>query len=309
MPHFHDYGLIEGILLPLFNGTPAYLTSPFAFLKRPVCWLSAISKYGGTHTQAFDFAYRYCARRVTASEKAGLDLGSLRSAGNGGEPIHPATAEIFYSAFAACGLRRDVMAPVFGLAEATLLVTAKPPHEPLASVRAEGDRVLIGCGHALPETEIAVVDPETKERCASGQTGEIWVNAPGVADGYWGRPEESEATFRAKISGEGRSYLRTGDLGFLQGGQLYIIRGLNHAPQDIERTAEQSHPTLRPDNCAAFRYQRGWGRAVVRGARGGTCPVQRSAARRDLCGDPRSRGGAAWDLGIWRSSDPAGVDQ
>ena len=276
MPHFHDYGLVEGILLPLFNGTPAYLMSPFAFLKRPVCWLEAISKYGGTHTQAFDFAYRYCARRVTAEDRARLDLRSLRSAGNGGEAIHPKTGEEFYAAFAECGLRPDALAPVFGLAEATLLLTAKPVHERAVSTRfaasalaqgkvdAGGDHVLVGCGRPLPETEIAIVDPDTRMRAKADEVGEIWVSAPGVAAGYWGCPEESEATFRARIVGEEGSYLRTGDLGFVHAGQLYvssrlkdliIIRGLNHSPQDIERTVQQAHPSLRPDNCAAFSIQ------------------------------------------------------
>ena len=273
MPHFHDYGLVEGILLPLFNGTPAYLMSPFAFLKRPVCWLEAIAKYGGTHTQGFDFAYRYCARRIGADERSRLDLRSLRSAGNGGEPIHPQTESEFYSAFAACGLRREALAPVFGLAEATLLVTTSPVDQSPVSTSFEATaleqgnivlgqgRIIVGCGRPLPETEIAIVDPFTFARTSGDQVGEIWVSAPGVASGYWGKPEESEATFRARIAGEAGAYLRTGDLGFVHGGQLHvsarlkdliIIRGLNHSPQDIERTAEQAHPALRHDNCAAF---------------------------------------------------------
>ncbi len=279
MPHFHDYGLIEGVLLPLFNGTPAYLMAPFAFLKRPASWLDAISRFGGTHTQAFNFAYRYCAKRVTSAHRAVIDLRSLRSAGNGGEPIHPETSEEFYRAFASCGLRREALAPVFGLAEATLLVSAVPVTEapvvgrfsaPLlgrGEVERAGDhhmaQSIVACGRLLPETDVAIVEPETRTRRRANEVGEIWVSAPGVAQGYWEREEESAETFRARIAGEGddRTYMRTGDLGFMHDGQLYIsarekdliiVHGLNHYPQDIEWTVQQCHPMMRGDNGAAF---------------------------------------------------------
>jgi acyl-CoA synthetase (AMP-forming)/AMP-acid ligase II/alkylation response protein AidB-like acyl-CoA dehydrogenase len=279
MPHFHDYGLIEGILLPLFNGTPSYLLSPFAFLKRPASWLDAISKFGGTHTQAFNFAYRYCAKRVSETQRIGLDLGSLRSAGNGGEPIHPETSEEFYRAFSAQGLRREAIAPVFGLAEATLLVSAVPVTEApivghfsaLALGRGEveptvDERVsqsVVACGRLLPETVVAIVDPASLQRKQPHEVGEIWVSAPGVARGYWRREQESNETFRACIVGdaENRTYMRTGDLGFMHDDQLYvsarekdliIVHGLNHYPQDIEWTVQQAHPLMRTDNGAAF---------------------------------------------------------
>ncbi len=278
MPHFHDYGLVEGILLPLFNGTPAYLLSPFAFLKRPSCWLAAIGKYRGTHTQAFNYAYRYCVRRIGAEQRARLDLSSLRSAGNGGEAIHPDTFAEFYAAFAGCGIRREALNPVYGLAEATLIVTAASAAEPpltsvfdadalsrgdaVPSVTADGQRV-VACGRPLPDTDVVIADPETSRRCPAGRTGEIWVSSPGVACGYLGRAGESDPAFRARLAGEenGRTYLRTGDIGFLHDGQLYIssrlkdliiLRGLNHYPQDIEWTAQRAHPSLRPDHCAAF---------------------------------------------------------
>ncbi|HLV81779.1 MAG TPA: fatty acyl-AMP ligase, partial [Chthonomonadaceae bacterium] len=279
MPHFHDYGLIEGYLMPLFNGTPAYLLSAFAFLKRPVCWLEAISRYRGTHTQGPNFAFRYCARRVTPEQRAGLDLSCLRSAGLGAEPIHPATSDTFYVLFAPCGLRREAVRPAYGLAEATLMVTASPMEEPpqvtvfdaaalgrgaalpLPGAAGEGQAVA-ACGRPLPGTEVAIVDPTTCRRLEPGAVGEVWVCSAGVGQGYWGRPEESAQTFRAAIAGEpGSAYLRTGDLGFLHAGQLtitarlkdlIIIHGLNHHPPDIEWTAQQADPALRADHGAAF---------------------------------------------------------
>jgi acyl-CoA synthetase (AMP-forming)/AMP-acid ligase II/alkylation response protein AidB-like acyl-CoA dehydrogenase len=279
MPHFHDYGLIEGVLLPLFNGTPAYLMSPFAFLKRPASWLDAISRFRGTHTQAFNFAYRYCARRVTDAQREALDLSSLRSAGNGGEPIHPDTSEEFFRAFSSRGLRREALAPVFGLAEATLLVSAVPVTEvpvvgrfnakalgrgevePTSDER--GAQSVVACGRLLPETEVAIVEPQTRQRRQAHEVGEIWVSAPGVARGYWERPNDSAETFHARIAGEapGPTYMRTGDLGFMHDGQLYIsarekdliiVHGLNHYPQDIEWTVQQTDAIMRGDNGAAF---------------------------------------------------------
>ncbi len=277
MPHFHDYGLVEGVLLPLFNGTPTYLMSPFTFLKRPVAWLEAIGRYRGTHTQAFNYAYRYCARRIPLAMRKALDLNTLRSAGNGGEPIQRETIEEFYAAFADCGLRRQALNPVFGLAEATLLVTAASPLEDPLSTRFDtaalargfvlptpaGCQTVVACGRPLPETEVIIVDPDTRRQRPPQQSGEIWVSSPGVAVGYLGRAEESEATFRARLEGEtnGRTYLRTGDIGFLHEGNLYvssrlkdliILRGLNHYPQDLEWTVQRSHPSLRADNGAAF---------------------------------------------------------
>src|SRR5262249_53692317 len=159
-------------------------------------WLEAISRFRGTHTQAFNYAYRYCASRVKPEQVAGLDLSHLRSAGNGGEPIHPDTSREFLQAFPPAGLRRAALAPVFGLAEATLLVTAVPVTETAvvqafdAGALGRGEvvpvadsaplaRRLAACGRLLPETKVAIVDPRTRRRRSAGQMGEIWVSAPG----------------------------------------------------------------------------------------------------------------------------------
>lgn len=277
LPHFHDYGLIQGILMPLSGGSPAYLMSPFSFLKRPVAWLEGISRYRVTHTFAFNFAYRFAAKRTLASQKAGLDLTCLKHAGNGGEPVHPDTSREFHAAFQDAGLSLDALAPVFGLAEATLLVTSNTAAHPVTAfdaaamaagrlelaTAAQPAALAVGCGTALPMTTVAIVDPESLRRCAPNELGEVWVSSPGVANGYWQQPEESEGVFRARIDGEtdGVTYLRTGDLGFLHEGHLYIsgrhkdliiIRGGNLYPQDVEWTAQTSHPALRADNGAAF---------------------------------------------------------
>ncbi|MBV9880983.1 MAG: AMP-binding protein [Gemmatirosa sp.] len=279
MPHFHDYGLIEAFLVPLYNGTPAYFMSPAAFIKRPVSWLEAMTRYGGTHTQAPNFAYRYCVRRIGDAQKRSLDLRTMRSLGNASEPIHPGTSDEFHAAFAGCGLRRQAICPAYGLAEATLIVSTTHPTATPVVGRFRADalgrgvivptgepppvgRDVAACGPRMPRTEIAIVDPETLHRAAPDRIGEVWAASDAIAEGYWRRPEESEATFRARILGEPeRTWLRTGDLGFLFEEQLYItsrrkdlviVRGINHHPQDIEWMAQQAHAALRPGNTAAF---------------------------------------------------------
>jgi len=281
MPYFHDYGLVEGMMEPLFNGTPCYLLSPFSFVKRPFYWLNAISRYKATHSQAPNFAYARCVQRVSPEDREMLDLSSWLSAGIGSEPINPQVMRKFYDTFKVCGLRWEALAPAYGLAENTLAISMSPVLVPpillkldvtaLGNSRVvEGARddpsaaAIVGCGRLIQNTEVAVVDPETMARCAADRIGEIWVSSDGVANGYWGRLTESEATFRAQIAGEeyepAKTYLRTGDLGFVWEQELFvtgrlkdliIIDGVNHWPQDIEWVVEQSHPAIRADNCCA----------------------------------------------------------
>lgn len=280
MPYFHDYGLVEGMLQPLYNGTPCYLMSPFAFIKRPFHWLQAISRYRATHSQGPNFAYDQCVRRVTPEQQAKLDLSSWCAAGNAAEPINPKVMESFYETFAPCGFRWESFAPAYGLAEDTLLVSTSPKNSPpvLCTIEAGAQeknrivevsqdydgvvRTIAGCGRLVCDTSVAVVHPENLTRVAADEIGEIWVSDPSVAGGYWNRPEETERTFQAyvKDTGEG-PFLRTGDLGFMKDGELFItgrikdliiIRGTNHYPQDIEWTVQQTHPALRPDYGAAF---------------------------------------------------------
>jgi acyl-CoA synthetase (AMP-forming)/AMP-acid ligase II len=255
LPYFHDYGLIEGLLVPLQNGTPCYVMSPFAFLKRPFAWLSAISRFGGTHTQGPNFAYDQCVRRVRPEQLEKLDLSSLVSAGNGAEPVNPAVVEAFYETFAPRGLKLEALCPAYGLAEATLMMSCRnhtlPPRfgnfaaEALADRRVvdavPGDqaRRITSCGRPLGRIEIAIVDPATCERLPEHAVGEIWIKDACVALGYWRRETDSEETFRARTTAGDGPFLRTGDLGFLDDGELFvtsrikdliIVAGANHYP-------------------------------------------------------------------------------
>ncbi|HTG35648.1 MAG TPA: non-ribosomal peptide synthase/polyketide synthase [Thermoanaerobaculia bacterium] len=283
LPLYHDMGLIGNVLQPLYVGAPCVLMSPVAFLQRPLRWLEAVSRYRGTTSGGPNFAYDLCARRIAPAEREALDLSSWEVAFNGAEPVRAETLDRFAAAFAASGFRRTAFYPCYGLAEATLFVAGgaagrEPAVEPFATAALErgaaeravdGDPVrrLVGCGAAWLDQEIAVADPETGRPCPPGRVGEIWVAGSSVAQGYWNRPEATARDFGARLAGEpaGR-FLRTGDLGFLAGGELFvtgrvkdliILRGRNHYPQDLEATAEESHPALRPGCGAAFAVDDG----------------------------------------------------
>ncbi|WNV85482.1 non-ribosomal peptide synthetase [Umezawaea sp. Da 62-37] len=284
LPPYHDMGLIGGILQPVHGGFPCALLSPAAFLRRPLRWLGEISRSRATFTAAPDFAYRECVRRVSATERAGLDLSSLRHAMVGAEPVRGATIEEFTRAFAGTGFRRSAFHPCYGLAEATLLVTggSRPDGPAVVEVGraelAEGvvrldppadhpSTALVGCGSAKGEDLVLVVDAEGRE-CAPGGVGEICVSGPSVTDGYRGRPDETAARFGVALPGHPeRRFLRTGDLGFTLDGELFVtgratdlmvLRGRNHYPEDVEQTAESAHPALRrPGRSAAFSVDDG----------------------------------------------------
>lgn len=283
LPAFHDLGLIFGLLQPLHSGCASVRMAPNTFLQKPVLWLEAVSRYRGTHSAAPSFAYDLCSRRIAPRDRAGLDLASLAMTMNAAEPIDPAVMERFARDFAACGFRRQAFAPAYGLAESTLAVTANPVAVPPVvrpfdaealgqggiSLAAEaGGRLLPGSGRPLPDVPVAIVDPESGRRCPPGRVGEIWVGGPTIARGYWQRPEETAATFGARIVGEGEAgpFLRTGDLGGLVDGELFvtgrikdliILGGTNFYPHDIERAAQGAHPALRRDNGAAFSLSAG----------------------------------------------------
>lgn len=261
LPVYHDMGLIGNVLQPLYAGATCVLMPPAAFLLRPERWLQAITRYRATTSGAPDFAYDLCTRRIGDEQRAELDLSSWTLAYSGAEPVRAATLERFAQAFAACGFRREAFYPCYGLAEATLFVSGgAKAAAPVVSTLDDGTR-LVGCGRAWGAHEVAVVDPQTRVPAAEGELGEIWVRGPSVAGGYWKRPEESAATFGARLaSGEG-PFLRTGDLGRLSGGELFVqgrlkdlivIRGVNHHPADLEATLECCHAALRPHAAAAF---------------------------------------------------------
>ncbi|MFL6211449.1 MAG: fatty acyl-AMP ligase [Pyrinomonadaceae bacterium] len=292
LPTFHDLGLIYGVLQPVYGGFRCYLMPPPAFIQRPLRWLRAMSRYGGTHAAAPNFAYDLCVRKATEEDRAQLDLSRWRVAINGAEPVRKETLERFAAAFAVSGFRRSTLRPAYGLAEATLIVAgarAAAEQEYVSCevsaaalernrvVLGEADdratRALVGCGHTAVDLRVVIVNPETHAPCAPDEVGEIWVSSPCVAAGYWEMPEASAQTFRARLAdGTPETYLRTGDLGFIYKGQLVItgrlkdviiIGGANHYPQDIELSAEHSHPDVRPGGCAAFSFDVGDEERVV----------------------------------------------
>ncbi|KAB8320091.1 hybrid non-ribosomal peptide synthetase/type I polyketide synthase [Tolypothrix campylonemoides VB511288] len=290
LPTFHDLGLIYGVLEPLCFGFRCYLMPSASFLQKPLRWLTAISRYGGTHSAAPNFAYDLCTRKITEEEKTKLDLSTWRMALNAAEPISAQTLKCFTEAFAVCGFKADALCPGYGLAETTLKVSTVHCNNQttiynLSSRELEQHRVVevsadaedcqtwVGCGVAALDTQIVIAHPERLTRCAANEVGEIWVAGGCVAQGYWRRPEVTEETFRAYLvdTGEG-PFLRTGDLGFVKDGQLcvtgrikdlIIIGGRNHYPQDIERTAEVCHPGLRPSCGAAFSVTVGGSERLV----------------------------------------------
>jgi amino acid adenylation domain-containing protein len=282
LPPYHDMGLIGGIIQPLYAGFPVTLMSPIAFLQKPLRWLQAISRTRATTSGGPNFAYDLCVRKVTPQQLSDLDLSSWTVAFNGAEPIRHTTLDRFATTFAPCGFRRTAFYPCYGLAEATLIVTGGSTTTPpvvgsfqstmiersrvVAADSAQANtRTLVGCGQSLLDNTVLIVDPHTLTRCPPDQIGEIWVAGPGKAQGYWERPDETTHAFAARLSeGSDSQFLRTGDLGFMQDGELFvtgrlkdliIIRGRNHYPQDIELTVEQSHPMLRPGCGAVFAVE------------------------------------------------------
>jgi amino acid adenylation domain-containing protein len=272
LPLYHDMGLIGGVLQPLYSGATCVLMPPAAFLQRPLRWLEAISRYRGTIAGGPDFSYDLCVRKTTPEQRAGLDLSSWTIAFNGAEPVRSATLERFAEAFAGCGFRREAFYPCYGLAEATLFVAGGRRGQPVTVETFEG-LPRVRHGGAWLGQRIEVVEPDTREPLPDGKVGEVWVSGGSVAKGYWGRPEESAATFEARLAHDGaQRFLRTGDLGVRRDGQLFlcgrlkdllIVRGRNHHPEDLEATAAASHPELHPGSVAAFAVDGGDEEKVV----------------------------------------------
>ncbi|HEX8150919.1 MAG TPA: amino acid adenylation domain-containing protein, partial [Pyrinomonadaceae bacterium] len=282
LPLYHDMGLIGNVLQPLFIGARCVLMSPVSFLQKPFRWLQAVSRYRAFTSGGPNFAYELCARTVTPEQLATLDLSGWAVAFNGAEPVRASSLERFAEVFAPAGFRRGAFFPCYGLAEATLFVTggseaARPFVYPVeanaldrnqVAAAAGGDaeaRPLVGCGRPWLSQKVVIADPKTRKECAPDRVGEIWVKGESVAQGYWGREAESEETFRARLAETGEGpFLRTGDLGFVRDGELFvtgrlkdlvIIRGRNLYPQDIEWSVQQCHPALRTDFGAAFSVE------------------------------------------------------
>lgn len=277
LPPYHDMGLVGGILGPLYHQTPVTLFSPLHFLQKPLRWLRAISRSGASISGGPNFAYEMCLKKITPEQKKELDLSHWSIAFTGAEPIQAETLRRFQDGFAVCGFSGTAFLPCYGLAEGTLMVSGRSrgsgfrslpvPREKLNGSKEKtnaGGRFVefIGCGKTPESVTVSIVHPEKLQPCAGGEIGEIWVAGPSVAQGYWRKESEMQDRFGLKLPGNGSpAFFRTGDLGFLDHGELFvtgrlkdliIIRGQNHYPQDIEKTVRHCHPSFRPGGTAAF---------------------------------------------------------
>ena len=279
LPPYHDMGLIGGILQPLYGNFPVTLMSPLMFLQNPLRWLKAVSRQRATTSGGPNFAYDLCVRKFKPEQAAGLDLSSWSVAFNGAEPINYETLDKFAATFEPYGFRMDAFYPCYGMAEATLIISGSSKNDAvvtktvkgkalernqIAFAASEGDnsRTLVSCGNSLADQKIVIVNPETHTTCSTGEVGEIWVSGTSVAGGYWNRHSETEHTFNACLQDtQDSGFLRTGDLGFIEDGELFvtgrlkdmiIIKGRNHYPQDIEKTVQDSNSVIRPSCVASF---------------------------------------------------------
>lgn len=298
IPPFHDMGLIGAILQPVYfsavyaseairlrdpNRAASVLASPLAVVKRPARWLQGVSRYGATASGGPNFSYDMCTKRISEEDCEGLDLSLWEIAFNGAEPIRAETMSRFAEKFSPYGFRSEAFFPVYGLAEATLMVTAPAKVTKPKTIRFDGgqlltnraipsnettDPLLVGCGSPDPHHRVEIVNPDTGAPLQPGEIGEIWVSGPSVASGYWGGDSEIGRVFEAPLAGtgEGDRFLRTGDLGTFHSGELFvlgrmsdliIVRGRNYHPHDIESLAESVGSQLLPHSSAAFELQLG----------------------------------------------------
>ena len=279
LPVFHDMGLIGGILQVAYIGGVNIGMPPMAFLKKPLNWLKAIEKYGGTTSGGPDFGYDYCIRKTNEEERRNLDLSTIKVLYCGAEPIRKSTYNEFAHKFAISKFKEEQFYSCYGLAESTLIVTGglhydKPKYLKVDIDALSGNKIvilnngqlggidLVGCGRTWMDTNVEIVDPVTMKKAEKNKVGELWISGPTVAAGYWNKPEETKLIFGAMFADTGEGpFLRTGDLGFLHEGELYItgrlkdliiIRGVNHYPNDIEFTIQNSIPELRRNMGAVF---------------------------------------------------------
>jgi acyl-CoA synthetase (AMP-forming)/AMP-acid ligase II len=291
VPLYHDMGLILNALQTLYVGSLCVLMAPNAFTQRPLNWLRAIHDYRAEVGCSPNFGYDHCVSRYRADQMQGIDLACWKVALNGAEPVHAETIDRFIETFASHGFQAGTVFPAYGMAEATLLIaggsrgaghvtrnvsrSALQSHAVAEPNDAADAQVLVGCGQALINEQIAIVDPDRRTRLPPLMVGEIRVNGPNVARTYWRNPEATQAALNAEIADEddGARWLRTGDLGFLDvTGELYvtgrikdliIVRGINHYPQDIERTVQAAHPAFRANCGAAFAVADEHGETLV----------------------------------------------
>lgn len=279
VPTYHDLGLMGGVFLPALVGGTSILMSPLDFLRRPASWLEAISRYRATNTFVPNFALDLAVRKIVGAERDALDLSSLKCCIVGAEPVRHDSIKRFVEAFRPHGLESSSMVPGYGLAETVVAVSGGPETETprslfvdkqaltdnrivIVSPTAPESVPLVSSGRPLPSVQVEIVDPQTCQLVGPGEVGEVWVQGPNVTHGYWQRDDDTEATFNAHLAQHDTApWLRTGDLGCLESGHLYItgrlkdliiLRGRNHYPQDLELSAERSHPDIRPGAVISF---------------------------------------------------------
>lgn len=289
VPTHHDLGLVYAVLMPIVYGFRSVTLPPETFVGRPIRWLSALSRLRGTHSVSPNFGFDLAALRTTDDERRGLDLSRWRVALNGAEPIRRATEERFAQTFAPYKFRRESLSHSYGLAESTAKVTAEREGQRVIFVVLDASSLeqgavappvagkrtaeIASCGVPASGTEVAIVDPDRRQRCDADHIGEIWLRSGSVASGYWDNETATAEVFRAEIDGRpGEYWLRTGDLGFLREGQLFVtgrskdlllVRGENHYPQDLEHAIQGRHPSIRPSCAVAFALDGEEGERVV----------------------------------------------
>lgn len=272
LPHYHDMGLVDGLLSPLFTGGTGLVISPLLFINKPLLLLQTISTCQAGFCGGPGFGLDHCLARIPQEQLQELDLSSLRVLYVGAEPIRIATLEKFAAAMQASGFRKSSLVPAYGLAEATLAVSLHLNGVDMTYRKMGDAKEVVACGPPVEFTEVLIVNPITNAVLPEGEEGEIWVKNNGIAAGYWEKPDATKATFHAYTSDDRGPYLRTGDLGFMDNGLLFItgrtkeliiIRGVNYYPQDIEEVVGESHPDIQPNAAAAFSVETEQGEALM----------------------------------------------
>ncbi|QMT59047.1 SDR family NAD(P)-dependent oxidoreductase [Legionella sp. PC997] len=248
-PHTHVYGLVCGILVPLYHGTKAIIVPPAAFINKPITWLSAISTYRVTHSGCPNFGYDICVRDIKETEIAALNLKHWKVAINGGDIVQYQTLIDFSTKFGSCGFSLKQFCSAYGMSELSgaIAVTSfgSEPHSLIQQNDTNHQRRLVSSGKLLHGLQALVVDPETQRPVAAGETGEIWLSGKSLAQGYWRRPDETQAVFHATVPGIDHHYFRTGDLGLIQDDEIYltgrlkevlVVYGKKYYPLDLEIT-------------------------------------------------------------------------
>lgn len=267
-PHSHVYGLLCGLLVPLYHGTPSVIMPTDAFIRRPLSWLEAITKYKITNSGCPNFGYDMCVDAITDDEIKKINLVSWKVAVNGGETVHSDTLFRFYEKFKSCGFKLNRFNSAYGMSEVTgaiavtrylknpsiykLDVTNLKNNSVVMTTKDSFYQTYVSNGYMLPKLEAVIVDPETRQPVLPGKIGEIWLRGKNVADGYWQRQTETKEIFQAQLYGTKKKYFRTGDLGFIYKNEicltgrlknLIVIHGKKYNPLDLELTVKQALKT------------------------------------------------------------------